>query len=67
MINKAEAMKESKLEWKAHVVVLPSYCPVAIFLTRSMAIDYAEKSYGDWQAKNIKVRVATKKDVECLL
>lgn len=59
-------IKPQKQEWKAHVVILPSYCPVAIFINRSIAIDYAEKQYGDWKARGIRVQVATEKDWECI-
>lgn len=59
-------IKSKKQEWKAHVVILPSYCPVAIFITRSAALAYAEKQYGEWRAKGIRVQVATEKDWECI-
>lgn len=59
-------IKSKKQEWKAHVVILPSYCPVAIFMARSAALEYAEKKYGAWKGKGIRVRVATEKDWECI-
>uniref|UniRef100_A0A6M5CDQ0 Uncharacterized protein n=1 Tax=Vibrio phage Vc1 TaxID=1480731 RepID=A0A6M5CDQ0_9CAUD len=40
--------------------------PVAIFITRSAALAYAEKQYGAWRAKGIRVQVATEKDWECI-
>ncbi|QLF85327.1 hypothetical protein STSR3_43 [Salmonella virus STSR3] len=39
---------------------------MAIFITRSAALAYAEKQYGAWRAKGIRVQVATEKDWECI-
>ena len=58
-------MKKHPDEYKPHVVILPGYSPVAIFVTRSMAIEYAIERYGDDYAdkrKNIRVQPATAKD-----
>lgn len=55
-------------EYKPHVVILPSYCPVAIFITRSMAIEYAIEKYGADYAdkKHIRVQPATPKDFKVM-
>lgn len=58
--------KTHRDEYKAHVIVLPSYCPVAICLTRSMAFELAVTRYGDLKEKRIQVRPATDKDWEVL-
>lgn len=57
-------MKKHPDEYKVHVVILPGYCPVAMFITRSMAIEYAIERYGADYAdeKNIRVKPATLKD-----
>ena len=49
-------------EYKAHVIVLPSYAPVAICLTRKIAFDMAKAIYGDLWKSKLVVRVATSQD-----
>lgn len=49
-------------EYKAHVIILPSYAPVAICLTRSMAFELATSLYGNLKERNIVIRVANDRD-----
>lgn len=58
--------KKHRDEYKAHVIVLPSYCPVAICLTRSMAFELAVHMYGDLKQTQVQVRPATDRDWEVL-
>lgn len=61
-------MNKHQDEYKPHVVILPRYCPVAIFFCRSMAIEYAIERYGAEYAdkKNIRVQPATIKDFKVM-
>lgn len=49
-------------EYKAHVIILPSYVPVAICLTRSIAFELATLRYGDLERRGVVVRVANDTD-----
>lgn len=52
-----------KDELKAHTIILPSYCPVAICLTKEIAQNLAtSRGYKDY-----RLEVTTQQDVKCLL
>lgn len=46
-----------------HVIILPSYCPVMICLSKDIAEDVAKRR----GYKEYRIRQATKKDVKCIL
>lgn len=48
---------------KCHTIILPSYCPVAICITKDAAVDLAEaRGYKDY-----RIELTTKKDIKCML
>lgn len=51
-------------DYAPHAIILPSYTPVAVCLSRDIAEKYAEKSY---PSGKYTIRKATKKDLELLL
>ncbi|UTC25254.1 hypothetical protein P7_064 [Pectobacterium phage vB_PcaM_P7_Pc] len=52
-----------KQDYLPHVIILPSYCPVAIALTKDIAEDLARKR----GYSNYTIRKATKQDFEVFL
>lgn len=61
-------MKKHPDEYKPHVVILPSYCPVAIFFDRSTAMEYVIEKYGSsYKEKRIRIQPATIRDFKVML
>lgn len=54
------------VKYQPHVIVLPSYVPVAICLCRGIATSIADVYYGDWESKGIVVRPAEPRDWKAL-
>lgn len=51
-------------DYAPHVIILPSYTPIAVCLSRQVAEKYAEKCY---PGGKYTIRKATKQDLEILL
>lgn len=52
-----------KKDLKCHTIILPSYCPVAICLSRDIAENLAEsRGYKDY-----RIEPTTKRDIACML
>lgn len=52
-----------KKELKCHTIILPSYCPVAICITKASAEELAKaRGY-----KNYRVELTTKRDLKCMM
>lgn len=53
-----------KEDQKPHVIILPSYCPVAICMTKEIAENMAERLY---KPSTYTVRLATEQDIKYVM
>ena len=52
---------------KAHTVILPTYSPVAIFLTHDMAVRFCELSYGKkWEQTGARIEKTTSEHIKII-
>ncbi|KGA24926.1 hypothetical protein AO825_08365 [Pectobacterium brasiliense] len=53
---KKSALDKMKSEYKPHTIILPSYCPVAICSTKSIAEDMAKaRGYKDYRIEKTTI------------
>lgn len=52
---------------KSYTVIIPTYTPVAIFVTYEMAFRFCELSYGrDWERVGIKIEKTTPEHIKII-